>query len=266
MPTIPPPFAVSEADWYRRSYPFNVLPVVLTQQFAAPATRIGPPYFTFETAGAVAESAKRAEYTIERYDPVTFASIFAPNSSGPFDHPAAFGLSMFVEASAPANLDATAFAGIEFGSTTSEPVGLSPLNDGAVRLVQKLKDLTQWQLQLRPGGGIAGSNIDFTIPIFPDGLGLPPSRHRLELRWTPLGQEDPPGDNVLIQAIVDGQVRASTTWVNGFSIGTQINHLTTMNLIVWGGTVQTGACKIIAQYAGCQVLSHLLHTKWGGGV
>ncbi len=268
--TLPLPFSVEDRERLRRSYNFNVAPATKINQFAGAVTRIGPPYFTFESAGAVIESNKFAEYTVERFDPnpngTSFGVYNGPSSSGGSDYPTYISCQMQVESYNTVNLDDTACAGIQMSSTSFQPNLLTSADDGALRVVQMLKDVTQWQLQVRPGNGVAGVNIPFTIPPYPDGLNLTPNAHDVELWYIPTAREI---CNIEVYAVVDHVIRAQATLLGpgaGGGIWGLVNHLQHVGLIIFGGVVQAGASKIAAQWTGMQIINTLTHTKWGGGV
>lgn len=227
----------------RRFYPFTT---ALTQKFntftgpgvaiTAPATRIA--------TGVTVESGKLYEAAIENADSVVGAFPSGPNASSGFNYINTFDCIMLVTSVTAANIDSTAFTGIEILSQNNGVLDDVSVN-GNVQLRWQLKDPTQWELVVWKGNGALGIHVPFTIPSS-QAIG----GHKVRLLWDPY--------ELAVTAYVDDVVKAKQS-IAGILPFFDATFGATYGVLLWNGNT-TGVAGIRVGWMGATISTYNMHS------
>lgn len=235
------PYRFQRSNELLRTYPFTQLPVTRRNTFVGSTLALELPSIVYSTAGAIIESNKILELVVEkRVSDVLFQCFDQGDETG---HIEILDCHWWGNANNPANIDANAFIGIEWGSMGVAPPFPAIPGQNVVHLRQQLKDKTQFQL-LVANGQVASNIVNFTAPV----SGFSGEGHHVQIVMNPY--------NLTVTAIIDGVSRAQISGADAYPSQTGLYVLTGdhVGLFVCSG-VQTAATPISASWTGLNVTS-----------
>jgi hypothetical protein len=235
MPTINPfpPEIAYRRKRLERFYAFSVLPSTVRNTFAGATIVHDNPAVFLTTAGGVAESNKMIELQVEKQ--VTDELVEGFNNKDGYGYLLAIGCQFFAGAFTPANIDETAYVGIELGGFGVAPPFPDPAGQGLVMLRQHLKTKGTWDLVASMGDGTGNQIATLTdVPFTPPGEG-----HRVMIVSDPYAPS--------VYGLIDNRV------IGPISIQMELANRLALNTVYSGifitGGVQTGACTIQAMFS-----------------
>ena len=228
----------------KRTNPMMTVPTAARNTFAGSTVEAIPPSLNFWSAGSVAETNKIYEVGFERVDftssPFAFPTYYARGATnGPSDHTHIYRCQLYGESSVAANLDSTAFVGVEMYSS-AQNVLTATAASAVHRVEQRLDDRSQWRVTFNDGNGGVNLVRNFTVEV---SNGIVGGAH-VEVVYDPFG--------LTIKTYVDYVLR-NTESLSGFN-GTFFGHDIAFGGLVYSGT-QTGATVIAAQWGAIEVVS-----------